>query len=50
MSRRRKPDAEAWIVLEVRAPRWAVWSVGIGVVLLAAANAAAVVVLLAVGR
>ncbi|MEU0151565.1 hypothetical protein [Micromonospora fulviviridis] len=33
MGRRNRADREAWIVVEVRAPRWAVWCVAVGAVL-----------------
>jgi len=33
-SRRRRNDGQVWIVVEVRAPRWAVWCVAVGSVLL----------------
>lgn len=46
MQRRRKGDGEAWIVIEVRAPRWAVWCVAGGMLLIAGGYLAAVVVLL----
>lgn len=42
-SRRRRHDGEAWIVIEVRAPRWAVWCVAVGALLVGAAGGAAAV-------
>lgn len=33
MGRRSKGDGEAWVAVEVRAPRWAVWCVSVGSVL-----------------
>lgn len=38
--RRRRDDGEAWIVAEVRAPRWAVWCVAVGALLMGGAGAA----------
>lgn len=44
MGRRSKGDGEAWVAVEVRAPRWAVWCVAVGSVLMGMACVAAVAV------
>lgn len=33
MGQRSKADQEAWIAVEIRAPRWAVWCVSVGALL-----------------
>ncbi|WP_319461269.1 hypothetical protein [Micromonospora sp. RTP1Z1] len=45
MRRRSKGDGEAWIAVEVRAPRWAVWCVAVGSVVMGMAGVALVVLL-----
>lgn len=47
MSRRRRTNAQVRIAVEVHAPRRVVWSVTAGILLLGAANVAAVVLLVA---
>ncbi|WDZ84047.1 hypothetical protein [Micromonospora cathayae] len=42
MGQRSKPDGEAWIAVEVRMPRWAVWVVAAGSVLMGMAGVALV--------
>ncbi|MEV4819304.1 hypothetical protein [Micromonospora tulbaghiae] len=37
MGRRRKDDGEAWIVVELRVPRWAAWCAAGGLLLMGAA-------------
>jgi hypothetical protein len=41
---RRRYEADVWVSIEGRAPRWAVWCVVIGVLLMAASAVAALVV------
>ncbi|MEV0427869.1 hypothetical protein [Micromonospora sp. NPDC050495] len=40
MGRRSRTDGEAWIAVEVRLPRWAMWCVAGGVLLVGLAAAA----------
>lgn len=47
MERRRRTDGQARLAVELYAPRWAVRSVGLGLLVLGVSNAAAVVVVLA---
>ncbi|MET8352688.1 hypothetical protein [Micromonospora sp. NPDC005206] len=44
MSQRRRVDGEVWFALEVRAPRWTVWCIAVGGLLLASSSVATVVV------
>ncbi|MFI7283425.1 hypothetical protein ACIBOV_24500 [Micromonospora chersina] len=42
MGQRSKADQEAWIAVEVRAPRWAAWCVSVGSVLVGMSGVALV--------
>ena len=41
--RHRRDDGQVWILVDVRAPRWAVWCVAVGSVLIGASLVAGLV-------